>query len=137
MYPRPVGHLPLPEADLPAGQGERGNATGVEDFTGLHPYRPGESPRRIHWPSLAHQDEVLVKRFSGNADRETALDWSAVAHLPDVEDKLSQLCQWVLQAEQRGLRYSLSLPGMSPIAPGCGTAQRRAALEALARYGLE
>lgn len=137
VYPQPAGHLPLPEANLPAGQGERGNASGVEDFTGLHPYRPGESPRRIHWPSLAHQDELLVKRFSGNADRETALDWSAVAQLPGVEDKLSQLCQWVLQAEERGLRYSLSLPGMSPLTLGCGAIHRRAALEALARHGLE
>ncbi len=137
VYPRPAGSLPLPEADLPAGRGDRGNAPGVEDFTGLQPYRPGESPRRIHWPSLARQDELLVKRFSGDADRETCLSWIAVTQLPDVEDKLSQLCQWVLQAEQRGLRYSLNLPGVAPLPAGCGAEHRRAALEALARFGLE
>ncbi|MEX0615758.1 MAG: hypothetical protein WD177_07610, partial [Methylophaga sp.] len=62
------------------------------------------------------------------------LDWLAVADLSGIENKLSQICQWVLQAEAAGRSYSLNLPNQQ-IASGLGDAHRQQCLKALALYG--
>jgi uncharacterized protein (DUF58 family) len=48
-----------------------------------------------------------------------------------MEQKLSRLCAWVLQADQQGLDYGLRLPAVD-IPPGSGEAHKRQCLEALA-----
>jgi len=40
------------------------------DFFGLRPYRPGDSPRWIHWRSSARRDELVVKQFQQADSRE-------------------------------------------------------------------
>jgi uncharacterized protein (DUF58 family) len=55
--------------------------------------------------------------------------------LPDVEARLSQLARWVVDADSRGERYALELPGTS-IAADRGPEQRQRCLAALARFGL-
>ena len=66
VYP-PVVHLP--ELNLPKGAAEgqaqarfraqqwTANAASVRD------YQPGDPRRRIHWPSTAHRERLLVKEF--------------------------------------------------------------------------
>ena len=49
------------------------------------------------------------------------------------EQKLSRLCAWVLQAEQRGLDYGLRLAGLN-IKPARGEAHKRRCLQALALH---
>ena len=51
-----------------------------------------------------------------------------------LEQRLSQLTQWVLDCERQGETYSLRLPQRS-LPAGHGMAQQRACLEALALYG--
>ncbi len=135
IYPAPHGNLPLPQAPLRAGAHRQGLQSGMEDFFGLHPYRAGDALRAIHWPSLARQDELLVKQFRGGGEDEVWLRWSQVSALPELEGRLAQLTQWVLHAEQAGLRYALDLPGQQ-VPPGRGAAQRAQVLQALALYQL-
>jgi len=52
----------------------------------------------------------------------------------DVESRLSQLCQWVCEAERRGLEYGLRLDDGPPLPPGRGRAHRGACLRRLALY---
>lgn len=40
------------------------------DFFGLRSYRPGDSPRWIHWRSSARRDELVVKQFQQPESRE-------------------------------------------------------------------
>ena len=40
------------------------------DFFGLRAYRPGDSPRWIHWRSSARRDELVVKQFQQADSRE-------------------------------------------------------------------
>jgi uncharacterized protein (DUF58 family) len=50
-----------------------------------------------------------------------------------VEERLSHLARWVLQAHGSGSAYGLRLPGRA-VGLGAGIAQRDACLEALALY---
>lgn len=40
------------------------------DFFGLRNYRPGDSPRSIHWRSSARRDELVVKQFQNEDSKE-------------------------------------------------------------------
>jgi uncharacterized protein (DUF58 family) len=51
-----------------------------------------------------------------------------------LEERLSHLARWVLDAHTAGLTYGLRLPG-STVDMAAGEAQRERCLEALALYG--
>jgi uncharacterized protein (DUF58 family) len=50
-----------------------------------------------------------------------------------VEQKLSQLARWVIDAQARGMSFGLRLPGTT-VPMAAGGAQRERCLEALALY---
>ncbi len=135
-YPRPRGRRPLP-ASLPGGGGsgigEQG--LGSEDYAGFRSYAPGDSPRRIAWKAVTRGGPLLVKRFTDQARPELWLDWRLLG-IDNVEPRLEQLCQWVLQADGAGLQYGLWLPGRQ-IPPASGAVHRRRCLEALALFRYE
>ncbi len=134
-YPRPRGRRPLP-ASLPGGSGsglgEQG--LGSEDYAGFRSYAPGDSPRRIAWKAATRGGPLLVKRFTDQARPELWLDWRLLG-IDNVEPRLEQLCQWVLQADSAGFQYGLRLPGLK-IPPAIGVGHRRRCLEALALFRL-
>ncbi|MFZ6005988.1 MAG: DUF58 domain-containing protein [Actinomycetota bacterium] len=55
--PYTTGHDPLAGARQPNSLGRSG-----EDFYALRPYAVGDDLRRIHWPSSARHDELLVRQ---------------------------------------------------------------------------
>ena len=133
VYPAPRGGLPLPVSPTDAAASALGCVPGTDDFVGLRPYRPGDPLAAIHWPALAKSATLLVKRFQGGGEGEVWLRWQDLGLVPEREARLSQLTRWVLDAEQRGLRYGLELPDATlPIARGA--AQAAAALRLLALY---
>ena len=133
VYPAPVGQQSLPSGQQSeAGSGGE-TGSGSEDYAGLRSYAPGDSPRHVAWKAAARDDNLLVKRFTGQASPDLWLDWAAVA-AADTEARLSQLCRWVLQADRQGRDYGLRLPGVT-IEPASGERHYRRCLEALALYG--
>jgi len=134
VYPAPRGSLALPYAATQAA-GSTGTAMlGADEFAGLRPYSSGDPVRAIAWKTLAREQQLMIKRFHGQGSQQLELDWRTVASLGDVEARLSQLTAWVLEAERRGARYALTLPGHT-IALGQGTAHRDTCLRALALFG--
>lgn len=135
VYPAPAESVPpLPQPAGGQGLG-RPNDLGEDDFSGLRPYQPGDSPRRIAWKASARERELLTKRFTGTGEETRWLDWAMLPGMPD-EQRLSVLCRWVLAAHELGLAYGLRLPG-TLIPPAAGDAQRERCLRALALHGLE
>jgi uncharacterized protein (DUF58 family) len=55
--PYTTGHDPLAGARQPNSLGRTG-----EDFYALRPYTVGDDLRRVHWPSSARHDELLVRQ---------------------------------------------------------------------------
>ncbi len=133
VYPRPeMAHLPPPMMQAKAGEGfEHGQ--GSDDFTGLRPHQPSDSPRHIAWKAVARDRGLLTKQFIGRADAELWLDWSELPVSLDTEQRLSRLTRWVLDAENAGLSYGLRLPGKE-IRTGCGATHQQKCLEALALF---
>jgi len=133
VYPRPGPVSPLPEsrAYKPHESGDKGR--GVADFVGFRAYRPGDSPRHVFWKAAAREQALLVKQFGGDRADEIWLDWEALPGM-NTEQRLSQLCRYILEADRSQQSYGLRLPG-TEIAIASGSAHRHRCLAALARFG--
>jgi uncharacterized protein (DUF58 family) len=135
VYPRPADPaMPLPRAAASAGTGAE-HGSGQEDFAGLRQFHVGDSPRHVAWKAAARDQGLLTKLFSGRADTELWLDWSQLPPQMSVEERLSHLARWVVDAHQAGLAYGLRLPGET-VDVSAGDAQRERCLEALALFEL-
>jgi len=135
VYPKPDDALlPLPEPTGGTGA-RRAAAGGSDDFAGLRAYQSGDSPRHIHWKAVARGQGLQTKVFGGQANAELWLDWNLLPAGMGVEERLSRLTRWVLQADREGLRYGLRLPGVV-LQPDTGEAHRLACLRELALHGL-
>lgn len=132
IYPKPANSdLPFPETE--SGDGEQGQGRkGQEDFYGIKTYQSGDPIRQIHWKALAKGQGLFSKEYSGSIARQLWLDYEVTPghHL---EERLSQLCRWVIAAEQSGLQYGLILPGIK-IDLGHGRRHYRQCLEQLALF---
>ncbi len=134
VYPKPdagAGALPISAS----GHGE-GNMpiAGDEEFQSLRAYRPGDTLRQIAWKALAREQGLLVKEFGTTTSADLWLDYAALEGL-GVEQRLSRLTWWVLEAQRAMLPYGLKLPGLS-IQPSMGPTHRDECLRALALHGL-
>lgn len=78
--PYTTGHDPLAGARQPNSLGRSG-----EDFYALRPYAMGDDLRRIHWPSSARHDELLVRQSELPWQGRTTvlLDVRSAAHAGD------------------------------------------------------
>lgn len=133
VYPAPAGSLPLPsgsseQIDVLAGVG-----TGGDDYAGARPYQTGESQRHVDWRAVARGQPLLIKQFSGAGSRRLWLDYRETAGLADVETRLSQMAQWVVDAERDGFTYGLRLPG-ADTKPSRGNSHYHRCLGALAVF---
>jgi uncharacterized protein (DUF58 family) len=77
----------------------------------------------------------MVKQFAGEEGISPLFDWHGLPE-PDVETKLSRLCDMVQQGHRNRMAYGLRLPS-GIVAPGRGERHRRHCLETLALYGLD
>lgn len=135
VYPRPAAPgLALPASMSNAGQGAE-YGQGQEDFSGLRQYHPGDSSRHIAWKAVARDQGLLTKQFSGRANFEWWLDLESLPRQMDLEEKLSRLARWVLDATALGISFGMRLPGKT-ISVASGDAQRDRCLEALALFDI-
>jgi uncharacterized protein (DUF58 family) len=131
VYPKPSA-LELPFPETPSADAELGtNRKGGDDFYGLQEYQAGDSIKHIHWKAFAKGQGVFSKQYSGNGTAaEVWLHYDyAAGH--DTEQRLSQLCRWVIDAERADIRYGLVLPNLK-LMPDNGASHYRQCLEALA-----
>ncbi len=132
VYPHPGPHRPIIGSTDREQRNDSGQKGEGDDFIGVREYQYGDSPRHVDWKAAARGLGLHTKRFGGDAQSTVWLDWESLAGL-DTETRLSQLCRWVLDAEQDGMIYGLRLPD-ADIAPGDGEAHRQACLKALALF---
>lgn len=134
VYPAPVNDASLPTAKAPDGVG-KSTMAGDDDFAGLRNYIAGDALPRIAWKAYARGHTLQVKQFSTPLGEELWLD---MADTPEhaLEEKLSRMTRWVLEAHRRKLQYGLRLPG-SELAADNSMAHRDECLRRLALFGLD
>lgn len=132
VYPRPSARgLTPPPVETDTG-GAQDSVKGDEDFAGMRPFHPGDSPRRIAWKAYAREQGLQVKVYAGTAVTSHVFDWDSLDGL-GVEARLSQLCRWIEDAYADGRAFALKIPGVD-IPANIGPAHRQRCLTALALF---
>jgi uncharacterized protein (DUF58 family) len=133
IYPAPAGSKTLPpQRGQPRMDSRHTRNSGEEEWAWLRNFQDSDSPRSVAWKAYARGAPLMVAHYDSPAGTQRALRFStAPGH--SVEQKLSQLTQWVLECERLGERYALELPEVS-LDAGHGVSHRRACLEQLAQY---
>jgi uncharacterized protein (DUF58 family) len=132
VYPKPSA-LELPFPDTPSADIEQGvnQKKGADDFYGLNEYQAGDSIKHIHWKAFAKGQGLFSKQYSGAINTTEVWLHYDYATGYDTEQRLSQLCRWIIDAERAEIRYGLVLPHLK-LAPDRGSAHYHQCLEALA-----
>ncbi len=135
VYPRPLASGPLPGVTTDKPDGSAVPVPGSDDFYGLRDYQRGDSLRHVFWKSVAKGQPLQSKQYTAYADRSVWLDWTLFEGLP-AEQRLSNLCYWVLDCDRANEEYGLRLPGVV-VEPDCGDSHRLLVLRHLALWGVE
>ena len=132
VYPAPADDAPPPPPSMVAHGHRQHDARGEEDFAGLRKYHEGDSPRHVAWKAYARSNQLLSKQFAGADTSSQWFDFNDVES-SDVEERLSILTRWIVEADRKMEDYGLRLPG-AEFPPAHGEAHRRQCLEALALF---
>ena len=134
IYPAPSKSNTSPSIVNTTGDGRATSEPGSDDFHGLRIYQPSDSMRHIDWKAYAREQGLLTKQFQRHQSHEVWLEWQAT-HGNNTEDRLSELCRWIIDAERLKKRYGLRLPNIE-ISPGNGPDQQQRYLRQLAIFGI-
>ncbi len=131
VWPRPASDAPpLPtggarnSVDLPGDESD--------EFHGLRDWRQGDPLHRIAWKASQRHQHLLARQFTRPERAHIVLDLEQ-APGRDLEQRISVLTRWVLEADRAGIDYGIALAGNN-IAPGRGEAHRVRCLDALAEH---
>jgi uncharacterized protein (DUF58 family) len=134
VFPRPASDAPSPPPTETAHGHRQHDARGEEDFAGLRRFHAGDSPRHVAWKAYARSGELLSKQFSG---ADTSSQWFDLRQVEanDIEERLSILTRWIIDAERMHADYGLRLID-EEIPPANGAAHCHRSLEALALFDM-
>ncbi len=133
VYPKPAGDLELPLSRARSSHSPPQVDFGEgDDFAGVRAYVRGESQRHIDWKAVARGQPLMTKQFAAEAEGSVYLNFSAL-RFADVEDRLSQLALWIIEAERARRPYGLCLPSME-IPPAVGQSHFHQCLRALSLF---
>lgn len=137
IYPRPLPSVASSLSTRGLGLDDEGRG-GSGDLVELRAFLPGDSLRRIHWPTTARVGSWVVAERG--QEQATAIEIEVRAHAtgPAWERELSRACGEIQRALASGLRVGLQLPELPEHAaqrlpPSSGGDWRRTLLDALAR----
>ncbi|HEB82604.1 MAG TPA: DUF58 domain-containing protein [Gammaproteobacteria bacterium] len=132
VYPAPDFSALMPGGSMDdCGDNEHGGS-GLEHFSHLAKYRPGDNISRISWKAAARTGELFSKCFTGSAPQTTWISWYDIV-ARDTEQRLSVMAAMIISAEEKQQRYGLVLPDQQ-ISPSLGKAHYHRCLTALARF---
>jgi uncharacterized protein (DUF58 family) len=137
VYPRPEDNAPpLPKTG--SGHEDGSGYTGDDDFAGIRAYQSGDSIKHLAWRQIARMDldyggTLVTKHFEGGDAEELCIDSTRLPHAMGLEQKLSRMTRWVLEAESQGLSYAFRLDATA-FPASSGSVHQEACLRALALY---
>lgn len=132
IWPKPSEQAP---PLLNAGNTDSRNRPGDEsdEFHGLRDWREGDPLHRIAWKASQRHQHLLARQFT-RPERERIILRLSDAPGRSLEERISIVARWVLEAERRGFEYGMEL-GTASIGTGLGQDHRVRCLNALAELG--
>ena len=131
IYPRRQGDLGWnEEPGFDLGQGHR--TTGAEDYKEHRAYQSGDNLKRVDWQAFARGRPLMTKEFDEASGQGLHFDFQKLSALED-EKRLEQITKWVDLALQKGLPFTVSLPGRR-LGPDRGLGFAHRAWNELARF---
>lgn len=138
VYPKPALRGVSPP---PTFGGRAGNlmqtVTGSEDFVSLRGHQLADSPRHVAWKAAARMGvdaPLMTKQYADPTARTVWFAWDSLPSGMPVEERLSLLTRWVLDAHAENMTWGLDLPD-ARIAPASGEAHLHLCLKRLALHG--
>ncbi len=109
VWPRPASHPPpLPSGhDLESGRQQRNEPEG-EEFFSLRDWRSSDPVHRVAWKASQRHQTLLSREFRAEQSDHLTFDL-ALTPGRDLEERISNLTAWVLQAEREHLHWTLKL----------------------------
>ena len=135
VYPKAKDFLKQPDLvsnDTEDEANSQSQKIGSDEFSTLKPYQTSDRLRDIHWPSLAKNQQLISKQFTAATTSTKVFNWDQVASL-NIEDKLSQLTYWIIEAEKQQQQYQLDIPGFTS-SLDLGSAHQHQCLSILANW---
>lgn len=135
VYPAPAASAPPLPSGGEGAHGTTRDGSGRDDFAGLRDHQAADPPRHVAWKAVARLDDgpLLTKLFSGASAQRIWLDWDTLPPAMTLEERLSVLARWMLDAEAAGLSWGVRLPALR-LSPGSGPTHLAEGLKGLALY---
>ncbi len=134
VYPKPISTGPLPLSEARSDQGVVAVGKGSDEFSGYKSYQAGDSLKHVSWKNYARGMGIYSKEFSSYRDQRLWLDWDYLTG-KNTEERLSALCYWALEANEKNKEYGLRIPGVE-IKISSGSKHLDNVLKALALFGV-
>jgi len=125
-------------ADLSAAKGRSALSPSGEEFFALREYRTGDDLRRVHWPSTARSDELMIRQdeFPWQGRVSVLVDLRAAVHSPESLELVVSAAASIVHAGWRDRRQvRLLATDGTDSGYGSGHAHLDAMLEYLASAG--
>jgi uncharacterized protein (DUF58 family) len=132
VYPAPETNIILPIFEHSDSGDSDTSGRGMENFSHLRKYHPGDNMSRISWRATAKTDTLLSKEFIGAKPVMYWINWHEIS-ARDNEHRLSIITALIINAENQQQRYGLKLPD-AQIAPSHGNKHFHRCLTALALF---
>ncbi len=130
VYPTPRGRALSSQFTAASNKAGRDRRMMTDQPHHLREFRSGDSRKQIAWKMSARTETLQVREYESASTDDLLLDWHSLRHL-GYEQRIEQLCLWVIQAEQKHLRYALHIPSKQ-VPSNTGAAHKRQCLEHLA-----
>jgi uncharacterized protein (DUF58 family) len=118
-----------------AGEGATRRRGPGHELSNLRPYRPGDEPRMIHWPTTARAGVTTVRETEEESalDTRIVLTGTGARNARRLESGLAEAASLAVHLIGAGVAVTLHGPGVR-VALGRGRGQEQAILTALALY---
>jgi len=132
VYPAPEKNIELPVFDHSDNGDSDSSGQGLENFSHLRKYHPGDNISRVAWKIAAKNDELYSKEFIGSKPVTHWINWNEIP-ANDTEQRLSIMTALIIHAEKHHQCYGIRLPEKQ-IAPDNGNNHYHQCLTALALH---
>lgn len=122
VYPAPETEAPALPVNSSDEQGDfhMQHIKSGEEFDGIRPYQPGDPLKQIYWKKMMPNGDLLSKQRNSQAGGKDLWLTLESTHLGYIEEQISRLTAWVMQAHAQGIQYGLKLGAKTINWNACG-----------------